>query len=109
MSSIVAVSPLARIWLVVRQQLDRTARGLPGAEAALDVCDRPQPHAMGGLRRERRAGACRAEEHKLLVLRERLLVILAQGVDPEFQHAARTMERARHPASRASSRMSRRS
>src|SRR5262245_17330653 len=79
-----------------RRHLDRTSGGLPGTKAAADVRDRPQSHALGRLRRQRRAPAGGAEKHKALVLPELRLVVLARRVDPELQHAARTMERARH-------------
>src|SRR5271163_143498 len=72
--------------------LDRAAGAAPGAEATADMGDRPQPHALRGLRRERRARAGGAEEHELGVRRERRLVIFAGGIEPEFQHAPRTME-----------------
>src|SRR3569833_3321040 len=72
--------------------LDRAAGFLPGAEAAADMGDRLEPHALRSLRRQRRAHAAGAEEHKLLVLRKNRLVIGAGRIDPEFEHAARTME-----------------
>ena len=71
---------------------------LPGAEAALDMGDRLEPHALGGLRGQRRAQAAGAEEHEALVLREHRLVVGALRIDPEFQHAARAMEGAGHLA-----------
>jgi hypothetical protein len=37
-----------------------------------------------------------AEEYETLVRREYRLVVLAVGIDPEFEHPARAMERARH-------------
>src|SRR5665647_1258294 len=80
------------------RRFDRTAGLFPGAEATLDMGDRLQPHALRGLRGKRRAQAAGAEEHEFLVLREGRLVIGALRIDPEFQHAARAMEGARHPA-----------
>src|SRR3984893_17143688 len=79
------------------RRLNRPAQFLPGAETALDMGDGFQPHALGGLRGQRRAQAAGAEEHEALVLREDRLVILALRIDPEFQEPARAMERARHP------------
>src|SRR5947207_7184400 len=58
--------------------------------------DGTETHAMRGLRRERRTPAAGAEKHEALVLREDRLVVGARGVDPEFEHAARTMKRAGH-------------
>src|SRR3569623_3701470 len=72
--------------------IDRAARFLPGAEAAADMGDRLETHAVRGLRRERRAHAAGAEEHELLVLGDDRLVIGAGRVDPELQHAAGAME-----------------
>src|SRR5579885_152225 len=80
------------------RRLDRTAGLLPGAEAALDMRNRLEPHALRGLRGKRRAQAPGAEKHELLVRGEYRLVIGAWRVDPEFEHAARAMEGARHPA-----------
>src|SRR6185295_18133959 len=84
-----------RFW---RRRLDRPARLAPGAEAAADMGDRLKPHVLG-----REGGQCRAlaggtEEHEAPVLGEDRLVILALRVDPEFQHAARTMEGAGNAA-----------
>src|SRR5579875_1550502 len=92
-----ARSRLSRSRASVRR-LDRTACLLPGAEAARDVGDGLQPHALCRLRGERRAQTAGAEEHEFLVLGEDGLVVRALRVDPEFQHAARAMEGARHPA-----------
>src|SRR5262245_36520384 len=78
--------------------VDRSARRLPGAEAARDMGDRPQAHSLRRLRRQRRALARRAEEHEALVGGEDGLVIPALRIDPEFEHAARAMEGARHAA-----------
>src|SRR5262245_23119338 len=72
-----------------RRHLDLTARLLPGTEAAPDMRYRFQPHRLRGLSRQRRSHAARTEEHIGLVLGERVLVIGALRVDPEFQHAAR--------------------
>src|SRR4051812_35214492 len=81
-----------------RRRLDRPAGFLPGAEPAFDMGDRLESHILRGLRRQRRAEAAGAEEHVFLVLREKRLVIGARRVQPEFQHAARAMEGARHLA-----------
>ena len=63
-----------------------------------DMGDRLQAHALRGLRRQRRTLPGCAEEHEALVRSEDRLVILALRVDPEFQHAARTVEGTRNPA-----------
>jgi hypothetical protein len=70
----------------------------PRAEAAGDVRDRAQAHALRGLRRQRRAPAAAAEEHELLVFGEFRFVVRAFRIDPEFQHAARAMKGARDAA-----------
>src|SRR6185312_16059588 len=75
--------------------LDRSPRLLPGAEAALDMGDRLEPHLLGGLRGERRTQAPGAEEQVFLVLGKDRFVVRAAGIDPEFKHAARAMEGAR--------------
>ena len=54
-----------------------------------------KPHLLRGVGGERRAHAAGAEEHVLLVLSEKRLVIRAFRIDPEFQHAARAMKGAR--------------
>ena len=74
------------------QGLDRAARFPPGPEAAAHMGDRLEPHALRRLGGERRTQPARAEEDEALVLREDRLVIVAARVDPEFQHAARTVE-----------------
>ena len=78
------------------RRFERAARLAPRAEAARDVRDGTEAHAMRGLRGERRTPAAGAEKHEALVLREDRLVVGARGVDPEFEHAARTMKRAGH-------------
>src|ERR1700733_6829551 len=88
------VSPLPLLLGQIRH-LDRPAGIAPGPEAAADMGDRLQPHALRRLGGERRARAGGAEEHELGVRREGRLVILARRVEPELQHAARAMERAR--------------
>src|SRR5271166_5188126 len=60
------------------------------------MCDRSKPHALGALRCQRRTLTGRAEEHEPLVRGEHALVILAFGIDPEFEHSARAVEGARH-------------
>src|SRR6516164_905244 len=79
-----AICPLALRFL--GRHLDWAAGRLPGSKAAGDVRDRGKARAL----------ACRAEEYKLLVLGENVLVILAFGINPEFQHSARAVESARH-------------
>src|ERR1019366_3930787 len=100
MISVSAMADLRLLRLARRgvRRLDRSARLFPGAEAALDMGHRLEPHMLGRLRSQRRAQASRTEEHKALVLREDRLVIGAMRVDPEFQQATRAMEGARHPA-----------
>src|SRR5712671_4118047 len=87
----------SRLLLRLRH-LHRLAGFLPFAKSALDVGDGLEPHALRGLGRERRTPAAGAEEHELLVLRKDRLVIGACRIDPEFQHAARAGEGARHLA-----------
>src|SRR5271165_5667368 len=84
--------------LGLRGRLDRAAGAAPGAEAATDMGDRLEPHPLRGLGRERRARAGGAEEHELAVAGEHRLVVLARGIEPELQHAARAVEGAGHPA-----------
>src|SRR5262245_14635270 len=84
--------------LLGSRRLDRAAGRFPGAEAAADMGDRSETHALGGRGRQRRALAGRAEEYETLVLREHRLVILALRVDPEFEHAAWAMEGAGNAA-----------
>src|SRR3977135_3562277 len=79
-------------------RFDRATSRLPGAESAGNVGDRSQAHPLRGLRGERRALSGRAEKYETPVLSENRLVVLARGVDPEFEHDARTMERAGKPA-----------
>src|SRR5215469_9367729 len=76
------------------RSLDGAARVPPGAEPALDMCDRLEPHPLRRLRRQRRPLAGGAEEDKALVLSESRFEILALRIDPELEHAARTMKRA---------------
>src|SRR5262249_45044848 len=80
------------------RRLDRAPRLLPGGKAAGEMSDRLEPHVLRGLRRQRRAPAAVAEEKEALVRGEYRLVIRALRVDPEFQHAARAMERAGNAA-----------
>src|SRR6516165_3431588 len=89
-----AICPLALRFL--GRHLDWATGCLPGSKAASDMRDRGKTHALSRLSCQRRALACRAEEYKLLVLGENVLVILAFGINPEFQHSARTVESARH-------------
>src|SRR3954447_8582774 len=82
----------------VGRRLDRSAGGFPGTEAPGDMSNRFQPHALRGLRRQRRALPGRAEKYEALVRGEDRLVIFALRIDPEFEHAARTVEGAGHAA-----------
>src|SRR5690606_24109165 len=52
-------------------------------------------HRLGGKRRAQAAGA---EEDESFAAGEDRLVVGALGVDPEFEHAARRMQRAGHAA-----------
>src|SRR6476620_7402491 len=97
MMSFSVIAAPSRLPRVVRR-LDRSAGGLPGTEAAGDMRHRFQAHPLRGFRRQRRALPGRAKEYEALVRGEDRLVIFALRIDPEFQHAARTMEGARHPA-----------
>src|SRR5262245_8499519 len=74
--------------------LDRPTGVAPRAEAAADMGDGLQTHALRRLGGERRARTAGAEEHEFPVRRKGRLVILAGRVEPEFQHAAWAMERA---------------
>src|SRR3984893_14469677 len=55
---------------------------------------RLQSHPLRHLRRQRRAQSTCAKKHEPLARAENVLVIGALGVNPEFQHPARSMERA---------------
>src|SRR5215510_3690974 len=81
-----------------RAGLDSPTRLLPGLKAAEHVRDRLQSHVLRRLGGQRRAQATSAEEHELLVLPELLLVVGTFWIDPEFQHATRHVEGARHLA-----------
>src|ERR1039458_1980792 len=86
------------LWRAGFRRFDRAAGFLPGAEAALDMGDGLETHALSGLRGQRRAQAAGAEKHEAFVLGKNRLVIGALRVDPELQHAARAVKRARHLA-----------
>src|SRR5262245_50886283 len=81
-----------------RAGLDGPTCLLPTLEAAQNVRHGLEPHVLRRLGGERRAQTASAEEHELLVLPERLLVVGAFGIDPEFQHATRHIEGAGHLA-----------
>src|ERR1019366_10793497 len=95
--SAMARSRLLRLARHDFRRFERTAGLLPGAEATLDMGNGFEPHALGGVRRQRRAQTAGAEEHEALVLREHRFVIGALRVDPELQHAARAVKGAGHP------------
>lgn len=84
-----------------RPRLDadgRPASLLPCPVPAPDVAHRPQAHVLHGPGGECRASAAGAKEHESLARLEHGLRILALRVDPELQHASRSMERARNTA-----------
>src|SRR5579871_833423 len=60
--------------------------------------DRRKPHLLRDLGGERRTLGASAEENELLLVREYRLVIGRLRIDPEFQHAARTVKRAGNSA-----------
>src|SRR5262245_42792419 len=68
------------------------ARLLPGLVAAQHVRHGLEPHVLRGLGGQGRAQSTRAEKHELLVLPERVLVVGAFRINPEFQHATRHIE-----------------
>src|SRR5437879_2885583 len=78
--------------------LDRTAGIAPGREPAAHMRDRLQSHVLRGLGRQGRAHAAGAMKDELLVALKDRLGIGARRIDPEFQHAAGTGERARNSA-----------
>src|SRR6202022_29561 len=78
--------------------LDRTAGIAPGREPAAHMRDRLQSHVLRGFGRQRRAHSASAMKDELLVALKNRLRIGARRIDPEFQHAAGTGERAGNPA-----------
>src|ERR1700728_2702491 len=60
------------------------------------MADRAQPHRVWCLRGQRGTPAASAEKQKAFVLGKDRLVVGTFGIDPEFEHAARTMKRAGH-------------
>src|SRR5688572_12118487 len=73
-ASVATASPLAGGLLrllfsrTLGRRLDRAPRLSPGAEAALDMRNRRQPHVLHRLRCEGRAHAAGAEEDEALLL-----------------------------------------
>lgn len=84
--------PLPERGIALFGHLDRAACLLPPGETALDMRDRFQAHALRNVSRERRTPSRCTMKDELLVLRKQLLVIRADGVNPEFQHAARGVQ-----------------
>src|SRR5271165_3110746 len=77
---------------------DRAARVLPSFETALDVTHGSQAHSLHRLCGQRRPEPPRTKENESLTRSKDLLVIRTFGIDPEFQHSARSMEGAGHTA-----------
>src|SRR5690606_30038358 len=71
---------------------------LPGRKAALDVLHGNKSHVLRGLGCERGTPARGAVEDEGLAAGKDRLVVGAFGVDPEFEHAARRMQRSGYPA-----------
>src|SRR5215470_4588927 len=74
-----------------RPRRHRITRVLPRREAAVHLDDGFEPHLLSDVSRERRPPGAVAIEDELLARAEDLLVIRAVGVDPELEHAARTV------------------
>jgi hypothetical protein len=60
--------------------------------------DGTQTHPGRGLRRQRRTPAAGAEKHKAFFLAKDRFVVGTFRIDPEFEHAARTVKGAGHTA-----------
>src|SRR5260370_19109626 len=94
-----AVSGLiANALLLGLDLFDRPARLLPGAEAALEMCDRRQPHVLRRLGGERRPPGAGTEEHEFVAALEIILGVGALRIDPHLEHAARHVDGARDRA-----------
>src|SRR6185312_8115426 len=89
------VLPLRLLRLVL---LDRSAGIAPGGETAAHMSDRLQPHVLRGFGRQHRTQSASAMKDELLVALEDRLRVGTRRVDPEFQHAAGTGERAGNAA-----------
>src|SRR4030095_4038056 len=94
-----AVSGLIAGLLLGLDLLDRAACLLPGAEAALDVGDRRQPHVLRRLGRQRRAPGAGAEEDELVAALEIILGVGGRPVETPLAAGARAVGGARHRAS----------
>src|SRR5262249_8495161 len=81
-----------------RTRFNGTTLPPPSVEPAFDMGHRLQSHALRGLRRQRRAQATGTKEYEPLIAAEYGLKILALGVDPKLQHAARAVKCARNAA-----------
>jgi len=62
------------------------------------MSDRFEAHVLKGLRCQRRSASARSEEEELFAGRKNLPMVGSLRIDPEFQHPARGMERARDAA-----------
>src|SRR5581483_3834765 len=71
---------------------DGIAGALPGGEPAVHLDDRTQTHLLGDVGGQRGAPGAVAVEDELLAGGEDVLVVGAVGIDPELQHAARTVK-----------------
>src|SRR5215470_10259484 len=77
---------------------DGIAGALPGRESSVHLDHPLESHLLGGVAGQGRAPRAVAVEDELLARGEDVLVVGALRVDPELQHPARAMERARdHP------------
>src|SRR5215831_14832300 len=65
---------------------------LPRCEAAIHLEDGLEPHLFGDVRSEGGAPGAVAVEDEALARPEDVLVVRAVGIDPELEHAARTVE-----------------
>src|SRR4051812_3085916 len=90
----VVIALLSARGLLARPLGHGESGALPLGEAAVHLDHARQAHLLGDVGRERRAPRAVAIEHELLARREDVLVIRTVGIDPELEHAARTVERA---------------
>src|SRR5260370_28900475 len=94
-----AVSGLMATTLFLGLDLfDRSARLLPGAEAAFEVRDRCQPHVLRRLGGDRRPPGAGAQEDELVAGLEIVLGVGTLGIDPHLEHAACDVDGARDRA-----------
>ncbi len=81
------------VFLLRLDLLDRAARSAPRGKAATEMRHRRKTHVLRGLGGQRRAPAGRALKYELLVFLKHRLGVGTFRIDPEFQHAARTVKR----------------